>query len=134
MTKIDPHDVDLLCYDTHADMETAKDALVKADNNFDLALANILESRHQSSSLEPAPTYDKHTDPHDVDLLCYEAQTDRETAKNALIRTGNDYNLALTDIVEKRSGYKPPRTKPRYTYDEPIGFKGRYRKRNADDE
>ena len=55
MTRTDTPDVDLLCYDTRADAETAKNTLIKAGSDHDLALASIQESRHRQSCPEPAP-------------------------------------------------------------------------------
>ena len=134
MTRTDTPDVDLFCYDTRADAETAKNAPIMAGSDHDLALASIQESRHRQSCPAPAPACDRSIDPHDADLLCCEAQIGRKVAKDAPIKAGNNFDLALTSIFERRHGYKHPRTKPRYTYDEPIGFKGMYGKRNADDE
>ena len=134
MTRADTPDVDLLCYDTRADAETAKNALMNAGGDRDPALASIQESRHRQSCPVPAPTCYRSVDPHDADLLCCEARTGRKAAKDAPIKAGSNFDLALTGIFERRHGYKHPRTKPRYTYDEPIGFKGMHGKRNADDE
>ena len=134
MTRTDTPDADLLCYDTHAGAETAKNAPMKAGSDRDPALAGIQESRHRQSCPVLAPTCYRSVDPHDVGLLCCEARTGRKVAKDASIKAGSNFDLALTSIFERRHGYKPPRTKPRYTYDEPIGFKGMYEKRSADDE
>ena len=134
MTRADTPDADVFCCDTRAGAETAKNTLIKAGSDRDLALAGIQESRHRQSCPVPAPICYRSVDPHDMDLLCCEARTGRKAAKDASIKAGSNFDLALTSIFERRHGYKHPRTKPRYTYDEPIGFKGRYRKRNADDE
>ena len=55
MTKTDTPDAGLLCYDTRADAETAKNTPIKAGSDHDLALAGIRESRHRQSCPEPAP-------------------------------------------------------------------------------
>ena len=47
MTKTDTTDVNLLCYDTRTDAETAKNAPIKTGSDHDLALAGIQESRHR---------------------------------------------------------------------------------------
>ena len=102
MTRTDTPDADLLCYDTRADAEAAKNAPIKAGSDHDLALASIQESRHRQSCLEPAPACDKLIDPHDVDLLCCEARTGRKVAKDAPIKAGSNFDLALTSIFERR--------------------------------
>ena len=59
MTRTDTPDVDLLCYDTRADAETAKNAPIKTGSDRDLALAGIQKSRHRQSCPEPAPACDR---------------------------------------------------------------------------
>ena len=102
MTRTDTPDADLLCYDTHADAEAAKNVPIKTGSDRDPALASIQESRHRQSCPVLAPTCDRSIDLHDVDLLCCEARTGRKVAKDAPIKAGNNFDLALISIFERR--------------------------------